>query len=103
MDNIIKKIIEIDNKALTLKKKKKEMIETNEVKLKRDLENLEKYILYEAEKVGREKYEELIEEGKKERKKILLETEVVSSGLEKTFLKMHEDLETSIFEQILKA
>jgi F0F1-type ATP synthase membrane subunit b/b' len=101
MEDIINKIIEIDQKAWNFHQKKKEMIENNEAKLKKVLEDLEKEILAKAKKEGKEKIERLIREGEDEKEKILQETEAVCEALEKTFLEVQEDLGEAIFHEIV--
>ncbi|WZL73467.1 hypothetical protein QBE52_01675 [Clostridiaceae bacterium 35-E11] len=101
MEDIINKIIEIDQRAWNFHQKKKEMIENNEAKLKERLKALEKEIGAEAKKEGKEKAEKIVQEGEAEKEKIMLQTVQVCEVLEKTFLEIQEDLGEKLFHEIM--
>jgi len=103
MDSIIGRIIELDQQALNIKEKIKEMEKSNSEKLKKVLDDLEDKTIEEAKKVGKEKYKVFIDEGEVQKEKIGSEAEKECKILESAFREQFEALEKSIFNEIFKA
>jgi len=101
VEEIINRIIEIDRKALTVNEKIKQLIENNEVQLKKTLEDLERKELDRVKGITTAKYLELIKEGQDEKEKILLNAERECEKIEKIFLNIHEVLEERAIKEIL--
>lgn len=100
MDNVINKIIDMDRQAVTITEKIKEMMESNEIRLKEQLKELEEAALQDARNKGNEAYEKLVLEGKLEQEKINLQGQKECEALEKLFLTIHPGLEEDLFKEI---
>ncbi|MFZ5968606.1 MAG: hypothetical protein ACOYVK_15740 [Bacillota bacterium] len=102
MDNTINRIIEIDQKALSIKEKMEEMLKNNEARLKKTMVEMEKEALDAARQKGNTIYEDLVKDGEQEEQRVLEEAENACEALEHIFSTIHEGLEKSIFDQIFQ-
>jgi hypothetical protein len=102
MESVINQVIDIDKKAVLLKQKMMQIVEENKIKLKNQLEEMENQSLEKARSKGKEKYQDYIQEGNEQSKKILLEAEKQCKVLEKAFNEVHEGLEEDLFREIFK-
>ncbi|MEW9123663.1 MAG: hypothetical protein AB2421_13220 [Thermotaleaceae bacterium] len=102
VDNIINKIIDIDQRAWELKSSTEKRLKENENYLKRTLSKMEEEILEEGKKMGKEKYDRLIEEGRRETERIAGEAEEICGYLEERFKSIHKDLVEELFSKIIE-
>ncbi|MBS3994183.1 MAG: hypothetical protein KGZ33_01820 [Alkaliphilus sp.] len=102
MDSIIKKIFELDQQAVDIKEKTKEMEDNNIENIKKVLLDLDTKAIDEAKKLGKEKYQAFIDEGEARKQEITVEAEHACELLEKKFSNSYRELEEEIFREIFK-
>jgi IS5 family transposase len=102
MDNVINKIIEIDNKAFAVTQSIQEMLKKNQRQLERDMARIETEALDEAGETARTGYQGLVKQGEIEEQRILREADHACEALEQLFGRIHEELEEDIFYRVFK-
>ncbi len=100
MNNIINKIIEMDNTALTIMEGMQELLKNNQSQLNGSIARMEREMLHKARETGQKIYEGLIKEADLEKQNILEQADSECRELERIFIDIHEGLEKDIFEQI---
>ena len=101
MDNIINKIISLDQRAWEIKNTTDQKLKENEQFIKETLSNMEKEILQHAKEIGKEKYEQLIKSGQEQEKQIVVDANAVCNQLEERFAQVHTALVEEVFSQIM--
>ena len=101
MDKIIKKILEIDKKAVDIKKNTEEMGQMNEMKLKKILNRIEKQGMERAKERANKRYDKLINEAQKIVDEKRIESEDEQKKLENIFSEKQSELSLKIFNKII--
>ncbi len=97
LENIINKIIEIDEKAISIKQKTEDMLESNEKELKSILADLENKIMNDANQEAEKQYTNIINEAKRKSEEIIVKGDTKYNKLENVFSEIKEELEEKIF------
>ncbi len=98
----LRKMIEIDQEALAVEGRIKEVEETKQKEQRKIRRDLEMAILKRARMEARKDQEALIKEAKELEKAIGLETETELAGLNQTYKEAEDELLRSIISQMLK-
>ncbi|NLK98450.1 hypothetical protein [Defluviitalea saccharophila] len=102
MEDMIKKIIEIDHKAFEQKQVTEMKIKENEKKLKEIFANMETEIIQKAKDEAEKKYKAEIENFAKTVNEIKEQGEYEIKKLEEKFNIIHEELSQSLFKEIFE-
>ncbi len=99
----LRKMIEIDQEALAVEGKIREVEETKQKELRKIKRDLEMDILKRARMDARKEQEALMKEAKEQEKSINLDTEKELSFLNQTYKEAENELLRSIISQMLKS
>lgn len=102
VETYLRKMIEIDQEALSVEGRIKEVEETKQKELRKVKRDLEMDILKRARMEARKEQEAVIKEAKEQEKTINQETEVELSGLMQTYKEAEDELLRSVISQMLK-
>lgn len=100
LENIINKILEIDEKAVSIKKETEETLRNNEKELKKALDELEKDIMSDASEQAEKEYNAIIREAKESAERIAVKGNAKYSKLDDAFSRIEEELEGKIFNKL---
>lgn len=101
MDNIINKIISLDQRAWEIKNSTDQKLKENEQSIKEVLNNMEKEALQQAREIGKAKYDQYIKEGQAQEKDISADAGFVCKQLDERFAQIHTSLVEEVFSQIM--
>lgn len=100
MDNIIKKILEIDKNAVDIKESTEEIIKLKDRELEERLLTIEQDNLHEAKERGNNEYQKIINEGEREAEQIIKKGDSKIRGIEEIFDTKLANIQKIIFEQL---
>jgi len=100
LENIVNKIIEIDEEAVKLKQQIEKVLRDNEKELKEEIERLENEINENAIKEAEKQYNDIISEATKKAEGILTKGKAEYERLENIYSKIEDNLVEKIFEEI---
>ena len=100
MNSVIKNILEIDKRAMQIKKEAEEIIELKDSELEKKLLLIEQDNLQKAKDRCNKEYQRIIGEGKKEAEEIIKRGENEIMSLEEDFNKKLVKIKGAIFEKI---
>lgn len=98
----LRKMIEIDQEALAVEGRIKEVEDAKQKELRKIKRDMEMDILKRARMEARKEHEAVILEAKELEKKIIQETETELAGLQKVYKEAEDELLQSIIAQMLK-
>lgn len=98
----LRKMIEIDQEALAVEGRIKEVEEAKQKELRKIRRDMEMDILKRARMEARKDHEAMMKEAKELEKKIIQETEAELAGLQKVYKEAEDELLKSIIAQMLK-
>lgn len=101
MDEIIKKIIDIDNKGKELKQKKENMLKKNAQDFETELKSIEDEYYRNGQMLGRMEYERLVEEGEFQAERIRKDTKEKLEKMNREFESIREDMVKEILMNIV--
>ncbi len=99
---ILKRIIEIDSRSSDIEEKTKNIIEENERNMKVEIDKMEEEIIEKGKAGGKVEMEKLILEGKMESDEIEKQFEEREKMLEVKFSELKKDIEREIFSRIFE-
>lgn len=98
----LRKMIEIDQEALAVEGRIKEVEDTKQKELRKIKRDMEMDILKRARMEARKDHEDMMKEAKEQEKKIIQETEAELAGLRDVYKEAEDELLKSIIAQMLK-
>ncbi|AOT70116.1 hypothetical protein [Geosporobacter ferrireducens] len=101
MDNIINKIVSLDQRAWEIKNSTDQKLKENEQSIKETLSKMEKEAVQQAREIGKEKYDQCIKKGQEQEKYISEDTDAVCKRLDERFSQIHSVLVEEVFSQIM--
>jgi ribosomal protein L16 Arg81 hydroxylase len=101
IDEYVMRLIELDSRALELKKKREAEIHELETKFREESSSL-KEALRDASETGRRMHNKIEEEAKKQVKELEAATTEKLAALEEVFNKLKDDAAKDIWEQMLR-
>ena len=102
MEDVIRKIVNIDKETIKIKEKTEEIINTKERELKEVLQSLEKEYLEEGKLEGDKKYKEIIEIGRKETEELQKEEEKTLKNIDNLYKGKKDKLVEELFHSLFK-
>lgn len=102
MDEVIKMVISVDEKANDIMKRTQEYLETRERDIRSKIEAIRSEIMDKTRSDAKTLYENTIKEAEMEAEKIKDSAEKECRSLESRFMKLREKLGGQLFSQIFK-
>lgn len=100
MENIIKMVMSIDQKASDIMKQTQEYLDTREKDIRDKIEAMRAEIMDKTKSEAKALYDSIVEEAEMEAQKIQESTKEQCSNLESKFLKIRGKLEEQLFSRI---
>ena len=100
MEDIIKMIMSIDQKASDIIKQTKERVESKEAEIKKEIEDMRAQITDKTKRESKELYDSVIKEAEDNAKKVHDETESDCMDIENNFLKIKGKMESQLFTKV---
>lgn len=102
LEEVLKKIIDIDERAKKIRKETETLARTQEEELEKEMKKIERDLLSRAEKEGKAAYDAFINEGESKVGKIITEGEKCIRQLESYFNTHEKALQQTGFRMIFK-
>ncbi|MTI48773.1 hypothetical protein [Sporosalibacterium faouarense] len=102
MDKIIKKIVAIDEQALSIKKKTDKIIQNNKKNLKKELDKIQEEMVKNAKDEAESKYAEIISKGERNSEDITTQGNEKYKKIEDMYERKKPKLQNMIFDKIFK-
>jgi vacuolar-type H+-ATPase subunit H len=100
MEDIIRKIISIDQSARDIVRNHEQEIKQKEDTARKDLEQLKTRLLEQARQQGQEQYDSRVREAEKEAELITARGKEQIQALEQRYLSVKDQMEQAVFQRI---
>lgn len=100
MENIIKMVVSIDQKANDIIKQTEEYLETREKDIKEKIKAMRSEIMNNTKNEAKSLYESIVKEAEEEAEKIKSKTKEQCTDIENKFTKIKHILEKQLFSKI---
>lgn len=100
MENIIKMVVSIDQKASDMKKQTEVYLKTKEENIKENVESMRSEVMDKAKNDAKSLYDSIIKEAEDEAERVRNKTKEELGSIESRFLKMKETIEGQLFSKI---